>query len=49
MGKKIKSIKNDLKCDFLYYTAYRECLLDVMKKVMAIDKKKGKKKKSAKE
>lgn len=49
MGKKIKNIKNDLKCDFCYYEGYRACLLDAMKKVMAIDKKKGKKKKSVKE
>ena len=48
MGKKFKSIKNDLKCDFLYYSAYRECLLDVMQKVMKVDKK-GKKKKPTKE
>ena len=48
MGKKFKSVKNDLRCDFLYYEGYRACLLDVMQKVMKADKK-GKKKKSAKE
>lgn len=48
---KFNNIKNDLRCDFLYYSGYRECLLDIMKKVMEVDKKKSKKKKkkSAKE
>ena len=45
MGKKIKDIRSDLRCDFLYYSGYRECLLDVMKKVMEVDKKKSKEKK----
>lgn len=49
MGKKIiKDIKNDLKCDFLYYSGYRDCVLDVMKKIVEFDKKnKGKKKKKS--
>ena len=48
MGKKVKNIKNDLKCDFCYYEGYRACLLDIMQKVMKA-KKKGKKKNLSKE
>lgn len=39
-----KDIKGTLRCDYLFYEGYRTCLLDVMNKVMKIDKKSKKKK-----
>lgn len=48
MNKKFrKEVKQTLRCDFIYYEGYRACLLNIMDKVMEIDKKNKKKKKKS--